>query len=102
MKIPRLLRLTWAAQRSEMSSCVSTRFPLSSRLDSIESSEAERLGVKNRFGPGYRVYYARQGETIVFLLCGGSPADQRRPFVCICMHTCLIRIESLYGIVDFQ
>ena len=49
MKIPRLLRLTWAAQRSEMSSCVSTRYPLSSRLDSIESSEAKRLGVKNRF-----------------------------------------------------
>jgi putative addiction module killer protein len=28
------------------------------------------------FGPGYRVYYGREGETIVVLLCGGSKRTQ--------------------------
>lgn len=29
------------------------------------------------YGPGYRVYYVRQGETIVVLLCGGDKRTQR-------------------------
>lgn len=28
------------------------------------------------FGPGYRVYYGKQGETIVILLCGGDKDSQ--------------------------
>ena len=28
------------------------------------------------YGPGYRVYYARAGETVVLLLCGGSKRSQ--------------------------
>jgi len=28
------------------------------------------------FGPGYRVYYAREEETVVLLLCGGSKRAQ--------------------------
>ena len=28
------------------------------------------------FGPGYRVYYGREGKTIVLLLCGGSKRTQ--------------------------
>jgi putative addiction module killer protein len=28
------------------------------------------------YGPGYRVYYAREGETGVLLLCGGSKRSQ--------------------------
>lgn len=28
------------------------------------------------YGPGYRVYYARTGETVVLLLCGGSKRSQ--------------------------
>ena len=29
-------------------------------------------------GPGYRVYYARIGQRIVLLLCGGDKSSQRR------------------------
>jgi putative addiction module killer protein len=29
-------------------------------------------------GPGYRVYYAREGEMIVLLLCGGDKGSQMR------------------------
>lgn len=29
-------------------------------------------------GPGYRVYFARAGRTIVLLLCGGDKSTQRR------------------------
>ena len=30
------------------------------------------------YGPGYRVYYGRQGNAIVILLCGGNKGNQRR------------------------
>jgi len=29
-------------------------------------------------GPGYRVYYAQKGETVVLLLCGGSKRTQKK------------------------
>jgi len=32
--------------------------------------------LKIDFGPGYRVYYAQEGETLVLLLCGGSKSTQ--------------------------
>lgn len=30
------------------------------------------------FGPGYRVYYTRMGETVVILLAGGDKTTQKR------------------------
>ena len=33
------------------------------------------------YGPGYRIYYARQGDTIIMLLCGGSKSTQARDIV---------------------
>ena len=30
------------------------------------------------FGPGYRVYYALAGRTVVLLLCGGDKRTQRK------------------------
>jgi putative addiction module killer protein len=30
------------------------------------------------YGPGYRVYFARRGERIVVLLCGGDKGSQNR------------------------
>lgn len=29
------------------------------------------------YGPGYRLYYARQGETIYLLLCGDDKSSQQ-------------------------
>lgn len=29
------------------------------------------------YGPGYRLYYARQDETIYLLLCGGNKSSQQ-------------------------
>jgi putative addiction module killer protein len=36
------------------------------------------LEVRIDFGPGYRVYFARDGETLVILLTGGSKKRQQR------------------------
>ena len=33
------------------------------------------------FGPGYRVYYGREGSLVVVLLCGGSKKSQARDIV---------------------
>lgn len=30
------------------------------------------------FGPGYRIYYTRFGDTLVILLCGGDKSTQSR------------------------
>ena len=30
------------------------------------------------YGPGYRVYFTRRGQTLVILLCGGDKATQAR------------------------
>ncbi|MFP4306290.1 MAG: type II toxin-antitoxin system RelE/ParE family toxin [Desulfococcaceae bacterium] len=34
--------------------------------------------VRIDYGPGYRVYFTRRGETVVILLAGGDKATQRR------------------------
>ncbi len=33
------------------------------------------------FGPGYRIYYGRQGPLVVVLLCGGDKGSQARDIV---------------------
>ncbi len=33
------------------------------------------------YGPGYRVYFTRRGETVIVLLCGGDKDAQRRDIV---------------------
>jgi putative addiction module killer protein len=33
------------------------------------------------FGPGYRVYYGREGSLVVVVLCGGSKKSQARDIV---------------------
>jgi putative addiction module killer protein len=30
------------------------------------------------YGPGYRVYFVRRGETVIILLCGGDKRTQDR------------------------
>lgn len=32
--------------------------------------------LKIDFGPGYRVYYAQEGQSIILLLCGGDKGSQ--------------------------
>lgn len=34
--------------------------------------------LKERTGPGYRIYFGREGESIIVLLCGGDKSTQNR------------------------
>ena len=34
--------------------------------------------VRVHYGPGYRLYFIRSGETVVVLLCGGDKSSQQR------------------------
>ena len=62
-----------------------TQVIISDRLDRVESGllgtvNTCREGVcelKIDYGPGYRVYYAKVGKTVLLLLCGGDKRTQR-------------------------
>ena len=41
-----------------------------------QNLEDQIFEIKIDYGPGYRVYYALQGQSIVLLLCGGSKRTQ--------------------------
>ncbi len=52
----------------------------SAELGNFGDSKSIGEGVSEmriHFGPGYRVYFTRVGETIYFLLCGGIRKDQQ-------------------------
>ena len=54
------------------------------RLDRLaygHGGDAEPVGdgvieLRIHFGPGYRVYYQRRGNTLIVLLCGGDKSSQ--------------------------
>ena len=49
------------------------------RLGNFGDSRGVGLGVRElrfHFGPGYRIYYALDGDRIVVLLCGGDKSSQ--------------------------
>ena len=50
-------------------------------LGNLGDSEPVGEGVSElriHYGPGYRVYYARDGKTIFLLLCGGDKSTQSK------------------------
>jgi len=40
--------------------------------------DGELQELKIDFGPGFRVYFAQDGDTIVVLLCGGDKSTQSK------------------------
>jgi putative addiction module killer protein len=57
-----------------------------SRMEHDNLSNAKSLGagiqeLRIHFGPGYRVYFGRDGDMIVILLGGGTKKRQRRDIV---------------------
>lgn len=59
---------------------------IASRLDRLafgHVGDAQPVGqgvreLRIHYGPGYRLYFRRRGNTIVILLCGGTKSSQSR------------------------
>lgn len=59
---------------------------IASRLDRLafgHVGDAEPVGqgiseLRIHYGPGYRVYFRRQGHSIILLLCGGDKSTQAK------------------------
>ena len=59
---------------------------ITARLERVELGNFGDVGpvgegiseLKLDFGPGYRVYFTRRGDTIILLLCGGDKSSQSR------------------------
>lgn len=66
-----------------------TRVRIAERIRRLSSGlfgQTRALGggleeLKLDFGPGYRVYYARRGNRLVVILCGGDKSTQARDIV---------------------
>lgn len=62
------------------------RAMIASRLDRLaygHAGDAEPVGqgiseLRIHYGPGYRVYFQRRGDTIIVLLCGGDKSTQTK------------------------
>ena len=54
---------------------------IASRIPSAKSLGGGLSEFKFDFGPGYRVYFAVDGQVIVLLLLGGDKGSQRRDIV---------------------
>ena len=53
------------------------------RLESGNFGDSKSVGsgiyeLKFKFGSGYRIYFAKHGESIVLLLCGGDKSTQSK------------------------
>jgi putative addiction module killer protein len=59
---------------------------IASRLDRLSfghAGDAEPVGqgiseLRIHYGPGYRIYFQRRGNTIIVLLCGGAKSSQTK------------------------
>ena len=59
---------------------------IASRLDRLafgHSGDAEPVGdgiseLRIHYGPGYRIYFQKRGNTMIFLLCGGDKSSQAK------------------------
>ena len=62
------------------------RAMIASRLDRLaygHAGDAEPVGqgiseLRIHYGPGYRIYFQRRGDTIIVLLCGGDKSTQTK------------------------
>ena len=65
---------------------LNARQRISIRLDRLRAGnpgDVKQVGggvseLRIPYGPGYRLYCARRGETLVILLCGGDKSTQQR------------------------
>ncbi len=76
-----VFRVWWTKLKDERA-----RGVIAGRLDRLAYGllgDVEPVGdgiseLRIHYGPGYRVYFQRRGQTLIVLLCGGSKSTQAR------------------------
>jgi putative addiction module killer protein len=67
--------------RDEVAKALILRRMISAELGNFGDCQPVGEGVSEmrvHHGPGYRVYFVRQGATVYVLLCGGNKASQKK------------------------
>ena len=81
LKQTETFRKWWTSLKDERARAI-----IFARLDRLaygHAGDAEPVGqgvseLRVHYGPGYRVYFHRRGNTVVVLLCGGDKSSQAR------------------------
>lgn len=72
----------WRMRLNDVRACAL----IASRLDRLaygHAGDAEPVGagiseLRIHYGPGYRIYFHRRGNTVIVLLCGGDKGTQAK------------------------
>jgi len=75
--------LSWFSGDHTIRGCSERVFERVRRLSLGHFGDVKSVGdgvseARINYGPGFRLYYVRRGETLVILLCGGDKSSQRR------------------------
>jgi len=81
LKQTQTFRKWWTALRDERA-----RGVIFARIDRLafgHAGDVQPVGegvseLRIHYGPGYRVYFQRRGDTVIILLCGGDKGTQTR------------------------
>ena len=57
------------------------RVELTGNLGDVKAVGGSVFEMRVNYGPGYRLYFIREGAEVVVLLCGGDKSGQRRDIV---------------------
>jgi len=70
--------VAWMEGLKDRQARIEARLARVGNLGDVEPAGEGVMELRTDWGPGYRVYFARVGQLIVLLLCGGDKRTQQR------------------------